>query len=165
MANKIDFVRLRYLDKMSVSATFAKSKTNGLIMMMLEKYGRTEDYDAVIAQGLAEGHIKTSKANDPTNSTNSTKKKETKSRKPSAYTAYQKWCKIFAVWEGIKINRKAMKTIWENYSPEEKEEWQKVADELDKGVNIREIPNKPEINVPSVDDANESGLESEGDDM
>ena len=112
MANKIDFVIIKFSDKMSVSATFAKSKTNGLIMMMLEKYGRTEDYEAVIAQGLAEGHIKASKANDPTNST---KKKETKSRKPSAYTAYQKWCKIFAVWEGIKINRKAMKTIWENY--------------------------------------------------
>jgi hypothetical protein len=138
---------------MSVSATFAKSKMNGLINMILENYGKQEDYDAVVAQGLAEGHIHATKTKD---STNSKEKKETKSRKPRAYTAYQKWCKIFAVWEGIKIDRKAMKAIWDAYSQEQKDEWQKVANALEDGVNIRDIPNKPEINMPPVDDADES---------
>tara|TARA_B100001094_G_C18020563_1_gene714878 strand:- start:331 stop:783 length:453 start_codon:yes stop_codon:yes gene_type:complete len=142
---------------MSVSVTFQKSKTNGLILMILKNYERTEDYDAVIAQALAEGYLKTSKAKDPTNST---EKKETKSRGPRAYTAYQKWCRIFAVWEGIKIGRKAMKAIWDNYSQEQKDEWQKVAIELDNGTNIRDIPNKPDIIVPSVDPTSDAGSES-----
>tara|TARA_B100001094_G_scaffold300245_1_gene325541 strand:+ start:1053 stop:1451 length:399 start_codon:yes stop_codon:yes gene_type:complete len=131
---------------------------NGLINMILGNYGRLEDYDAVIAQGLAEGHIHATKTKD---STNSTEKKATTSRKPRAYTAFQKWCRIFAVWEGIKIGRKAMKAIWDGYSKEQKDEWQKVANALDEGANIRDIPNKPEINVPPVD---ESEGESEGED-
>ena len=146
---------------MSVSATFQKSKMNALINMLIDKYGVPEDYDSIIAQGIAEGHIHTSKAKEPKNSNETKVKKSTGDRSFSKYTAFLKWCKIFAVWEGIKISRKEMKEIYKNYSEEELKAWQEVADQLKKGMNIRDIPNKPEIKVPDMPEDEASGSESE----
>ena len=146
---------------MSVSATFKNSKMNALINMLIDKYGVPEDYDSIIAQGIAEGHIHTSKAKEPKNSNETKVKKSTGDRSFSKYTAFLKWCKIFAVWEGIKISRKEMKEIYKNYSEEELKAWQEVADQLKKGMNIRDIPNKPEIKVPDMPEDEASGSESE----
>ena len=146
---------------MSVSATFKNSKMNALINMLIDKYGVPEDYDQIIAQGIAEGHIHTSKAKEPKNSNETKVKKSTGDRSFSKYTAFLKWCKIFAVWEGIKISRKEMKEIYKNYSEEELKAWQEVADQLKKGMNIRDIPNKPEIKVPDMPEDEASGSESE----
>ncbi len=149
----------------TVSATFAKSKTNGLICMLLEKYGKTEDYNAIIAQGLAEGHIHASKAKDPKDSNETKAKKSTGDKAFSKYTAFLKWAKIFAIWEGIKISRKELKEIYNNYSPEELDAWQEVANQLKKGINIRDIPNKPEIKVLDVplDEASDVESDAESD--
>ena len=146
---------------MSVSASFKTSKMNALINMLIDKYGVPEDYNDIIAQGLAEGHIHASKSKEPKNSNETKVKKSTGDKSFSKYTAFLKWCKIFAVWEGIKISRKEMKEIYKNYSDEELEAWQEVADQLKKGMNIRDIPNKPEIKVPDMPEDEASGSESE----
>ena len=145
---------------MSVSNTFAKSKMNALINMLIDKYGCPEDYDQIIAQGIAEGHIHTSKAKDPKDSNETKVKKSTGEKSFSKYTAYLKWAKIFAVWEGIKITRQELKEIYNNYSQADLDAWQEVANQLKKGVNIRDIPNKPDIIVPSVDPTSDAGSES-----
>jgi len=130
---------------MSVSATFNKSKTNQLICFLLEKYDKMEDYDAIIQHALEEQWIKTSnpKAKDPA------APKEAKDKGQSKWTAYQKWAKKWADWNDITIDRPTMKEIYACYDEDQLKEWQRVADELNSGKNIRDIQNKPEIKMPN----------------
>ena len=50
------------------------------------------------------------------------------------------------------IDRKTMKEIYAGYNEAELEEWQRVANELNQGTNIRDIKNKPEIRMPMTND-------------
>ena len=129
---------------MSVSTTFNKSKTNKLITFLLEKYGKMGDYDEIIAHALEEKWIKTSnpKEKDPK------APREPKDKGQSKWTAYQKWAKKYADWNDITLDRAAMKEIYAAYTEDELKEWQRVADELNAGKNIRDIENKPEIKLP-----------------
>ena len=129
---------------MSVSATFNKSKTNQIINYLLERYGKEEDYDEVIQHALNEGLIKTSnpKAKDPK------APREPKDKGQSKWTAYQKWAKKYADWNDIEINRATMKEIYAAYNEDELKEWERVAQELNAGKNIKDIENKPEIKIP-----------------
>tara|TARA_Y100000589_G_scaffold304849_1_gene318350 strand:- start:1248 stop:1652 length:405 start_codon:yes stop_codon:yes gene_type:complete len=131
---------------MSVSASFSKSKTNQLINFLLSKYGKEGDYDEVIEHALKEGLIKTSnpKAKDPK------APREHKDKGQSKWTAYQKWAKKWADWNDIEINRATMKEIYAGYSEDELKEWERVAEELNAGKNIKDIENKPEIKMPQV---------------
>ena len=134
---------------MSVSATFKKSKTNQLIEFILSKYEKSDDYDEIISYAQQEGWIKTSKAKDP----EAPKKvKEPTEKGQSKWTAYQKWCKKWADWNDMTIDRKTMKEIYAGYSEAELEEWQRVANELNHGTNIRDIKNKPEIRLPKTEE-------------
>ena len=130
---------------MSVSATFNKSKTNQLITFLIERYGKEDDYDEIIQHALQEGWIKTSnpKAKDPA------APKEAKDKGQSKWTAYQKWAKKWADWNDVKLDRATMKEIYTAYDEDQLKEWQRVADELNSGKNIRDIDNKPEIKMPS----------------
>ena len=141
---------IQHSDIMSVSATFKKSKTNMLIEFMLSKYGKSDDYDEIISHAQQEGWIKTSKAKDPEAPK---KAKEPTEKGQSKWTAYQKWCKKWADWNDKTIDRKTMKLIYDNYSEAEKAEWQRVADELNKGANIRDIENKPQIRMPTTEES------------
>ena len=129
---------------MSVSASFNKSKTNQLITFLLEKYGKMDDYDEIISHALEEKWIKTSnpKEKDPK------APREPKDKGQSKWTAYQKWAKKYADWNDITLDRAAMKDIYAAYTEDELKEWQRVADELNAGKNIRDIENKPEIKLP-----------------
>ena len=129
---------------MSVSATFNKSKTNQLITFLLEKYGKMEDYEEIIAHALEEKwiHASNPKEKDPK------APREPKDKGQSKWTAYQKWAKKYADWNDITLDRAAMKEIYAAYTEDELKEWQRVADELDAGKNIRDIENKPEIKLP-----------------
>ena len=129
---------------MSVSASFNKSKTNQLITFLLEKYGKMDDYDEIISHALEEKWIKTSnpKEKDPK------APREPKDKGQSKWTAYQKWAKKYADWNDITLDRAAMKEIYAAYTEDELKEWQRVADELNAGKNIRDIENKPEIKLP-----------------
>ena len=130
---------------MSVSATFNKSKTNQLITFLIERYGKEDDYDEIIQHALQEGWIKTSnpKAKDPA------APKEPKDKGQSKWTAYQKWAKKWADWNDVKLDRATMKEIYTAYDEDQLKEWQRVANELNSGKNIRDIENKPEIKMPS----------------
>ena len=130
---------------MSVSATFNKSKTNQLICFMLEKYGKIGDYDDIINHALKEEWIKTSnpKAKDP-----AAPKEAKDKRKFKRWTAYQKWAKKWADWNDITMDRATMKEIYSAYDEDQLKEWQRVAEELNTGKNIRDIENKPEIKMP-----------------
>ena len=139
---------------MSVSTTFTKSKTNQIINLILAKYGREDDYDEVIDILLQtrDTHdkkndsflIKSSKGkSDPTNSSQTSGEK--KERGQSKWTAFQKWCKIFGVIHGYKLDRATTKAIWEAEGKSWQELWQPVADQLNKGTDIREIENKPDL--------------------
>lgn len=129
---------------MSVSASFNKSKTNQLINFLLEKYGKEEDYDEIIQYALKEGLIKTSnpKAKDPK------APREPKDKGQSKWTAYQKWAKKWSDWNDIPLNRELMKEIYAAYDESQLAEWERVAQELNAGKNIRDIENKPEIKLP-----------------
>ena len=135
---------MKYSDNMSVSASFNKSKTNQLINYLLGKYGKEEDYDEVIQYALKEGLIKTSnpKAKDPK------APREPKDKGQSKWTAYQKWAKKWADWNDITIDRNTMKEIYAAYDEKELQEWERVAQELNAGKNIKDIENKPEIKLP-----------------
>ena len=135
-----------------VSSTFSKSKTNQIITFLLEKYSAQNDYQEVIntllqtpdAYDKEKGStlIKPSKGkSNPTNSTNS----EKKVRGQSKWTAYQKWCKIFGVIHGYKMTRAITKAIWDSEGKDWQELWQLVADQIDKGIDIRQIENKPDL--------------------
>tara|TARA_Y100000589_G_C26864795_1_gene511441 strand:+ start:55 stop:510 length:456 start_codon:yes stop_codon:yes gene_type:complete len=143
-AAKIDLLWLKYLDNMSVSATFNKSKTNQIINYLLERYGKQDDYDEIIEHALAQEWIKTSnpKAKD------SKAPREPKDKGQSKWTAYQKWAKKWADWNDIEINRATMKEIYAAYNEDELKEWERVAQELNAGKNIKDIENKPEIKIP-----------------
>ena len=147
---------------MSVAKSFKNSDKGKMLARAVEHFGGDKaDFEAIIASCLADEILKPSKAKDPKDSSASTEKKEKKANK---YRAFQRWCKIFAIWEGLpKYKRKQMKAIWKAYSKEELDAWQRVAEEMEKGTNLREILNKPEIVVPDdyVSD-DESGSESEG---
>ena len=146
---------------MSVAKTFKNSNAGKVLARAVEHFGgNKEDFEAIVASCLEREILKPSKAKDPKDP--SAPKSSTKKKKNSKYTAFQRWCKIFAVWEGVKINRKAMKAIWKGYSKEDLEEWQRVADEMAQGTNLREILNKPEIVVPEDLEDEDSGSESEG---
>ena len=129
---------------MSVSASFSKSKTNQLINFLLAKYGKEDDYDEIIQYALKEQLIKTSnpKAKDPS------APREPKDKGQSKWTAYQKWAKKWADWNDIEINRATMKEIYAAYNEDELKEWERVAQELNAGKNIKDIENKPEIKIP-----------------
>ena len=135
---------MKYSDIMSVSASFSKSKTNQLINFLLARYGKEEDYDEVIQYALKEGLIKTSnpKAKDPK------APREPKDKGQSKWTAYQKWAKKWADWNDITIDRNTMKEIYAAYDEKELQEWERVAQELNAGKNIKDIENKPEIKIP-----------------
>ena len=128
---------------MSVSATFHKSKTSKLIVYILEKYGKMDDYEEIIAHALKEEWIKTSnpKEKDPK------APREPKDKGQSKWTAYQKWAKKYADWNDITLDRAAMKDIYAAYTEDELKEWQRVADELNAGKNIRDIENKIEFEI------------------
>jgi len=129
---------------MSVSATFNKSKTNKLITFLLEKYGKMDDYEEIIEHALEEKwiHASNPKEKDPK------APREPKDKGQSKWTAYQKWAKKYADWNDITLDRAAMKEIYAAYTEDELKEWQRVADELNAGKNIRDIENKPEIKLP-----------------
>ena len=59
------------------------------------------------------------------------------------------------------IDRKTMKEIYAGYSEAELEEWQRVANELNQGTNIRDIKNKPEIRLPKTEEADVEDNKSE----
>jgi len=139
-----------------VSSTFSKSKTNQIINFILEKYGGEGDYDEVINTLLQTPDaydkkddststlIKPSKGkgkNNPTNSQTNSEKK----RGQSKWTAFQKWCKIFGVIHGYKLGRATTKAIWEAEGKSWQDLWQPVADQLNNGIDIREVENKPDI--------------------
>jgi len=148
---------------MSVAKTFKNSNAGKVLALAVEHFGgNKEDFERVIALALEKEILKPSKAKDPKDPSAPKEKKQTKANK---YRAFQRWCLVFAVWEGLpKYNRKKMKAIWSAYTDEELDEWQRVAEELEKGVNIRDIPNKPELAVPdNYNSGDESGSESEGD--
>jgi len=144
-------VWLELSDTMSVSATFNKSKTNQLITFLLEKYGKMEDYDSIINHALDQEWIKTSrpKAKDPA------APKEPKDKGQSKWTAYQKWAKKWADWNDVTLDRATMKEIYAGYGEAELKEWQRVAEELNAGKNIRDIENKPEIRMPKPKEQDE----------
>ena len=145
---------------MSVANSFKNSKAGKVLALAVEQSEGALDYDKLVALALKRGILTPSKQGepkDPSAPKSSTKKKNSK------YTAFQKWCKVWAIWEGVKIKRKQMKKIWEDYSDADKERWQEIADILaDGGINIRDIPNKPVIVVPPLEENDESGSESEG---
>ena len=143
-------MRIQYSDNMSVSTTFKKSKTNQLIEFLLNKYGKSDDYDEIILYAQQEGWIKTSKAKDPEAPK---KNRETLEKGQSKWTAYQKWCKKWSDWNDTPIDRKTMKAIYAGYNEVELEEWQRIATELNNGANIRDIENKPEIRIPTTNNA------------
>ena len=136
---------------MSVSTTFRKSKTGQLLSYVLEKYDKSGDYEEIISHAQEQGWVKTSKAkvND---SSGEKKPKEPSEKGQSKWTAYQKWAKKWADWNDKTLDRKTMKEIYAGYSEAELEEWQRVANELNEGANIRDIKNKPEIRVPETND-------------
>jgi hypothetical protein len=152
----------------AVSSTFSKSKTNQIIMFILKKYGAMTDYDEVIdtlvvtpdtydkEKGSTLIKPSKGKANGPTNPTNSTKNK----RGQSKWTAFQKWCKIFGVIKGYKLNRATTKAIWEAEGESWQKQWESVAKELDKGIDIRDVENKPDIE-PIYRKVHNIGQESE----
>ena len=136
-----------------VSSTFSKSKTNQIITFLLGKYGAMTDYDEVIdtlvvtpdAYDKEKGStlIKPSKGkvNGPTKSSDGEKTK----RGQTKWTAFQKWCKIFGVIHGYKLDRATTKAIWE-FDESWKELWEPIAKQLnDTGIDIRDIENKPDI--------------------
>ena len=139
-----------------VSSTFSKSKTNQIINFILEKYGAEGDYDEVINTLLRTPDaydkkddststlIKPSKGKEKNNPTNSQTNSE-KKRGQSKWTAFQKWCKIFGVIHGYKLGRATTKAIWEAEGKSWQDLWQPVADQLNNGIDIREVENKPDI--------------------
>ena len=137
---------MKYLDNMSVSASFNKSKTNQLINFILAKYGKEEDYDEVIEHALNEEWIKTAKPRDTSSAPKKTKQSE---KGQSKWTAYQKWAKKWSAWNDTPLDRDTMKEIYANYDEAELEEWGRVAEELNSGKDIRDIENKPEIRIPN----------------
>jgi len=140
---------------MSVSASFKNSKTFMLMQFVLERCGASDDYDEVLQHALDEGWIKTSKPRQQTqNSTPKDNKDKTKGQ--SKWTAFQMWCKKWSAWNDKTIDRKTMKEIYENYTEAEKAEWQRVADELNSGKNIRDIENKPKIQIPQKEENSSS---------
>ena len=132
---------------MSVSTSFSKSKTNQIINFILSKYGKQDDYEAVIEHALNEEWIKTSnpKVKD------AKAPREAKDKGQSKWTAYQKWAKKWADWNDIEIDRATMKEIYAAYDEDQLKEWERVAQELNAGKNIRDIENKPEIRMPKKD--------------
>ena len=136
---------------MSVSASFKNSKTYMLMKFVLERCNATDDYDEILQHALDEGWIKTSKPRQQSQNSGSKEKKDT-TKGQSKWTAYQMWCKKWSAWNDMTIDRKTMKEIYENYTEEEKAEWQRVADELNSGKNIRDIENKPKIQIPQKEE-------------
>ena len=140
-----------------VSTTFHKSKTNQIIEFILKKYGHEDDRQSIIDELLMTSDIHDKKSNStlikPTKSTKDNsqgenfqlgEKKMTK-RGQSKWTAFQKWCKIFGVINGYKLDKVTTKQIWEVEGEEWQGLWQAVAVELNKGVDIRQIENKPDL--------------------
>jgi len=143
---------------MSVSATFNKSKTNQLILFILEKYGKEEEYDEIIQQALEQEMIKTSKPRETNgNAATSSNKKTEKGQ--SKWTAFQKWAKKWSAWNDTPLDRNTMKEIYAAYNEEQLKEWERVARELNAGKDIREIENKPEIKIPSKEQVQEQTSE------
>ena len=102
----------------------------------------------IINHALDQEWIKTSrpKAKDPA------APKEPKDKGQSKWTAYQKWAKKWADWNDVTMDRATMKEIYAGYGEAELKEWQRVAEELNAGKNIRDIENKPEIRMPKKDE-------------
>ena len=140
---------------MSVSASFKNSKTFMLMQFVLERCNATDDYDEILQHALDEGWIKTSKPRQQTQNSGSKEKKDT-TKGQSKWTAFQMWCKKWSAWNDKTIDRKTMKLIYDNYSEAEKEEWQRVANELNSGKNIRDIENKPKIQIPQKEENSSS---------
>ena len=113
---------------------------------MLEKYGKEADYQDIITHALAEEWIKTSKPKEPKDPA---APKEKADKGQSKWTAYQKWAKKWADWNDVTMDRATMKEIYAGYDEADLKEWQRVAEELNAGKNIRDIENKPEIKMPS----------------
>jgi hypothetical protein len=160
LRNKIHSDWNKYL-VMSVANSFKNSKAGKVLALAVEQSDGALDYDKLVALALKRGILAPTKAGAPKDPSSKPKKK-----KNSKYTAFQKWCKVWSIWEGVKIKRKQMKQIWENYSDADKDRWQEIADILaDGGINIRDIDNKPEIVVPKLeeDDESDGGSDSESD--
>ena len=132
---------------MSVSASFSKSKTNQLINYLIEQYGVPEDYNEIVEHALQEGWIKTAK--DKNTSGDGPKQGRKSAEKgQSKWTAYQRWAKKWSAWNDTPLDRDTMKEIYASYDETELKEWQRVAEELNAGKDIRDIENKPEIRMP-----------------
>ena len=146
---------------MSVSKTFKNSIAGQVLALAVEQSDGKLDFDAMVALALKKEILKPSKAQDP--KLKSTSKSTDKRKKTSKWGAFLRWCKVYSVWEGIKIKRSQMKAIWTAYEQADYDRWQEIADLLaaDGSVNIRDVPNKPEIVVPPLDSDDESGSESE----
>ena len=133
---------------MPVSKTFKKSKMNQIINFILEKYGAKADYNEVIQEALDLNLIKSTKESDNTN-TNTDKPDKPKKSGITRWTAFQKWIKLFQVIEGYKLDRNTIKELW-NSQYIDQDLWTTVAEQLEKGVDIRDC-DKPDIKGPYLD--------------
>jgi len=140
---------------MSVSATFNKSKTNQLILFILERYGMEEEYDEIIQQALVQELIKTSKPRETNGDAPATSSGKKTEKGQSRWTSFQKWAKKWSAWNDTPLDRNTMKEIYASYGEEQLKEWERVASELNAGKDIREIENKPEIKIPSKEPVQE----------